>query len=72
MTNKLRQFIKGMGSTIDLGAMSSPAHTRAAYGLNLKRSCAEALDADWHKLAQDFNSAFSNTVKDDSGHVKSK
>jgi hypothetical protein len=71
MKNKLHQFIKGMGSAIDLGATSSPAHTRVGNGLNLERSCAEALGADWHKLAQDFNSAFSDTVKEGSGHVKS-
>jgi hypothetical protein len=72
MKSKLRQFIKGMGSAIDLGATSSPRHSRVANGLNLERSCAEALGADWHKLAQDFGSAFSKTVKDDSGHVQSQ
>ncbi len=70
MTNKLHQFIKGMGSAIDVGATSSRAHTRVANGLNLERSCAEALGADWHKLAQDFGSAFSKTVKDGGEHVK--
>lgn len=72
MPDKLRQFIRGMGSAIDLGATSSPSHTRVADGLNFERSCADALGADWQKLSQDFGSAFSKSVKDGSGHVKSE
>jgi hypothetical protein len=62
MTNKLRQFIRGMGSAIDLGATSAHAHTRVGLGLNLERTHAEALGADWDKLANDFGSAFKRTV----------
>jgi hypothetical protein len=72
MKRKLRQFITGMGSALDLGGTSIPGRTRAGDGLNLRRTPAEALDADWRKLSQDFNSAFSDTVKDGSGHVKSE
>ncbi len=70
MTSKLQQFIKGMGSAIDLGATSGPIQARAARCVNLERTCAEALGEDWHKLAEDFNSAFSDTVKDGRGHGK--
>jgi hypothetical protein len=72
MRSKLHRFIKGMGSAMDLGATSSPSHTRTGQGLKLERSCAEALGADWRKLAQDFDSAWSKTVKDGNGNVKSE
>lgn len=72
MTKKLRQFVKGMGSTIDLGATSSPSITRVGKGLHPGRTCAEALGADWCKVARDFYSAFSDTVKDGSGYGKSE
>lgn len=72
MKQKLHHFITGMGSAIDLGATSSPGRTRVGKGLNWYRTPAEALRADWQQLAQDFNSAFSDIVKDSRGHGKSK
>jgi len=72
MTNRLRQFIKGMGSAIDLGATSSHAHTRVGDGLNLERTSADALGGDWRKLAEDFGTAFTKMVRDGGEHAKAK
>ena len=58
MTNKMRQFIKGVGSTIDLGASAAHCETRVGQGLGLGRTDAQALSGDWRKLAGDFHAAF--------------
>jgi len=72
MTNKVRQFIRGMGSAIDLGGSAMHSQRSVGAGLGLDRTDAQALRGDWQKLSQDFGSAFSKTVGKDGGHVQSE
>lgn len=61
MGRKVRQFLKGIGSSIDLGA-SHRSSTPVGQGLRLNRTAGEALGRDWQKLAKDFGSAFHKSV----------
>jgi hypothetical protein len=72
MTNKTRQFIRGMGSAIDLGGASGRLANPVGHGLELERTDAQALSGDWRKLADDFGAAFNKTVGSAGEHVKPK
>ncbi|MGC9453792.1 MAG: hypothetical protein ACP5HU_02915 [Phycisphaerae bacterium] len=63
MTNKTRQFLKGMGSALDIGAVSSGCVTRVGAGLDLGRTEAQALGSDWQKVSQDFGCAFRKIIR---------
>ena len=62
MTRKIEQFIKGMGSVIDIGASSAHIDLNVTLQPYLARTHAQALSGDWQKLAKDFDSAFKKTV----------
>ena len=70
MTPSTYNFIRGMGSVMDL--MPSPPHFDVAEGIDLTRSDADALRGDWEKVAGDFRKAFGQTVKDTPQHVEQK
>ncbi len=70
MTAKMRQFIKGMGSAMDLGATPSRADVRLVTFLD--RTATQALTSDWQKLAKDFCSSFSEVTHTGGDNVKAK
>lgn len=70
MTRATHNFLRGMGSVLDLVPSGGPF--RVGQGINLNRTDAEALSQDWQRVAQDFRAAFDETTKDAPQHVKSK
>jgi len=70
MTRSTYNFIRGMGSVLDLVPSGGPS--RVGQGIDLHRSDAEALREDWQRVAQDFRAAFDKTTKEAGGHVQSK
>lgn len=71
MTSKMRQFVRGMGSAIDMSGSFFRSPHRVGAGLNLHRTDAQALQNDWEKLSRDFLAAFQKTVGD-GGHVEAE
>lgn len=70
MTQATYNFIRGMGSVMDLFPDSGPS--RVGEGIDLNRTDADALRGDWEKVAGDFRKAFDTTVEDAHQHVESK
>ena len=66
MTTATYNFIRGMGSVLDL--MPSAGPSRVGQGIDLRRTDAEALGNDWQRVADDFQAAFDQTVKDADDH----
>jgi len=72
MTNKLYQFVRGMGSVVDIGAAFANSDTRVGRGLDVGRTDMQALSGDWQKLTEDFGAAFEKTVRRVGEHGKSE
>ena len=70
MTRATYNFVRGMGSVLDLIPSGGPS--RVGQGIDLNRSDAEVLCEDWQRVAQDFRAAFDKTTKEASDHVQPK
>lgn len=70
MTRATYNYIRGMGSVLDLVPSGGPS--RVGQGIDLDRSDAEALRQDWQRVAQDFRTGFDKTTKKAGKHVQSK
>lgn len=68
MTRTSYNFIRGMGSVLELIPTGEPS--RVGQGIDLNRTDAEALGGDWDRVAGDFRIAFDRTVKDADDHVQ--
>lgn len=70
MTRTTYNFIRGMGSVLDL--LPSGSQSRVGQGIDLDRSDSEALRQDFERLSQDFQPAVSETAKECGKYVESK
>lgn len=70
MTRATYNFLRGMGSVLDLLPSSGPS--RVGMSINLKRTDGEALRKDWQQVARDFRVAYDQTVKEVGDHGQAK
>ena len=62
MSEKTYQFIRGMGSVLEL--VPSRGWIHIERGLDLNSAVQEILNCDWQKVAMDFSAAFDCTIKE--------
>jgi len=70
MTRFSYNFVRGMGSVVDLIPSRHPS--RVGQGIDLTRSEADALGRDWQRVAQDFRTAFDQTTTGLGEHGQSR